>query len=48
MAMRAREFGTPYVNTDVKEFVSHVVDTKVIRVSLGFPLPQHTPPGPFK
>ena len=41
-------FNKPHVLTTVKEFVGDIENTKVTRVSLGFPLPQYTAPWPFE
>ena len=41
MAFHAKHFDKPYVNTSINEFVTHISDPNVIRVSLGFPLPQY-------
>ena len=49
MAHRATvSFAELHVLTTVKEFVEDIKNTKVTRVSLGFPLPQYTAPWPFE
>lgn len=48
MALRVEAFDKPFVLTTVDEFVSDIVNTEVVRVALGFPLPQHTAPSPFE
>lgn len=48
MAKRVNDCEHPYVHTDVEEFVSNITNTNIIRVALGFPLPQYTAPSPFE